>query len=83
MKNDIMLRPVHYASVSGGKDSLYRLLMILGNPSKYPLDRVVHFELEIDWDWSKKVIDYMENMCKKVGVKFVRIKPRKSWEELF
>lgn len=83
MKNDIMLRPVHYASVSGGKDSLYMLLMILGNPSKYPLDMVVHFELEIDWDWSKKVIDYMENMCKKVGVKFVRIKPRKSWEELF
>lgn len=80
--NNLILRPIHYASVSGGKDSLYMLLVILKNPKKYPLDLVVHFELEIDWDWSKKVVDEMEKMCKEIGVKFVRIKPRRTWEEL-
>ena len=49
MANDIVLRPSYWASVSGGKDSLYMLLLILAKPDKYPLDGVVHFELEIDF----------------------------------
>ena len=49
-ENSIILRPIHYASVSGGKDSLYMLLIILKNPQKYPLDLVVHFELETNWE---------------------------------
>jgi 3'-phosphoadenosine 5'-phosphosulfate sulfotransferase (PAPS reductase)/FAD synthetase len=77
------LRPIHYASVSGGKDSLYMLRLILTKQDKYPLDMVVHFELEIDWDWSKKVIDEMERICQQIGLKFVRIKPRKTWEEIY
>lgn len=83
MVNDLSLNPIHYASVSGGKDSLYMLNIILNNPDKYPLDMVVHFELEIDWVWSKNVIDFMEDMCTKLGIKFVRIKPRTSWNELY
>lgn len=79
---DIKLRPIHYASVSGGKDSLYMLLTILKNPQKYPLDMVVHFELDNDWASAKKVIEEMERMCKKINIKFVRIRPRKTWEEL-
>ena len=47
-ENDIALRPIHYASVSGGKDSLYMLFIILKNPEKYPLDMVIHFELETE-----------------------------------
>lgn len=82
-KNKLSLRPVHYASVSGGKDSLYMLGVILKNIQKYPLDVVVHFELEIDWNWSKKVIDEMEILCKKANIPFLRIKPRKSWDELY
>lgn len=82
MKNDIKLRPIHYASVSGGKDSLYMLNLILNNPNEYPLDMVVHFQLEIDWDWTNKVVDFMEDRCRKGGIKFVRIKPRKSWQEI-
>lgn len=59
------------------------LNMILHMPEKYPLDMVVNFDLEIDWIWTKQVVDYMESRCKKAGIKFVRIKPRKSWNELY
>lgn len=82
-KNEIILRPSYWASVSGGKDSLYMLNLILHNLDKYPLDGVVHFELEIDYPFIKNVIDYMEEECKKHNIKFVRIKPRKTWKELY
>ena len=83
MKNEIALRPSYWASVSGGKDSLYMLNLILHNLDKYPLDGVVHFELEIDYPFIKDVIDYMESECEKIGLRFVRIKPRMSWQELY
>lgn len=83
MAKDIALRPSYWASVSGGKDSLYMLNLILHNLDKYPLDGVVHYELEIDFPFIHDVIDYMESECKKHGIVFKRIKPRKTWEELF
>ena len=82
-KYDIKLRPIHYACVSGGKDSLYMLGLILQNLDKYPLDYVIHYELEIDWTWTKAVVDKMETMCKSANIPFIRIKPRKSWMELY
>lgn len=81
--NSLTLIPTYWASVSGGKDSLYMLNLILHNLDRYPLNGVVHFELEIDYPFIKNVIDYMENECKKHNVPFVRIKPRKTWEELY
>lgn len=79
----IVLRPAYWANVSGGKDSLFMLNFILHNLDRYPLDGVVHFELEIDYPFIKEVINYMEAECKKHGIRFVRIKPRKSWEEWY
>ena len=38
MNNKIALRPSYWASVSGGKDSLYMLNYILHNLDRYPLD---------------------------------------------
>lgn len=76
------LRPVHYASVSGGKDSKYMMKVILENLDKYPLDMVVHFELEIDYPWIKESVDGIERLCESIGVKFVRIRPRTSFNEL-
>lgn len=83
MSTKIAMRPSYWASVSGGKDSLYMLNLILHNLDRYPLDGVVHFELEIDYPFIKNVIDYMESECKRFGIRFVRIKPRKTWDELF
>lgn len=82
-KYELKLKPSYWACVSGGKDSLYMLNIILHNLDKYPLDGVVHFELEIDYPFIKNVIDYMENECKKHNINFVRIKPRKSWYDLY
>ena len=83
MTNQIAIRPIHYASVSGGKDSLYMLKVILENPKKYPLDLVVHFELEIDWPFVKDSVDAMRNMCETLGIPFRAIKPRMTWEEQY
>lgn len=83
MTNEIALRPSYWASVPGGKDSLFMLNLILHNLDKYPLDGVVHFELDIDYPFIKDVIDYMESECKRFGIRFVRIKPRKSWDEMY
>lgn len=82
MSNSLILRPSYWASVSGGKDSLYMLKLILENPDKYPLNGVVHYELEIDYPFIKDVIDYMENECKKYNIPFVRLKPPVSWYEV-
>lgn len=79
----IALRPSYWASVSGGKDSFYMLNLILHNLDKYTLDGVVHFELEIDYPFIRDVIDYMESECIKHGIRFVRIKPRQNWKELY
>ena len=83
MSNGLVLRPSYWASVSGGKDSIYMLNLILHNLDKYPLDGVVHYELEIDYPFIHDVIDYMEAECKRFGIRFLRIKPRKSWDELY
>ena len=79
---NISLRPIHYACVSGGKDSLYMFRLLCNHQDKYPLDMVVHFELEIDYPFVKNVTDYIESCCNKLGIKFVRIKPRKSYYKL-
>lgn len=83
MANELVLKPSYWACVSGGKDSLFMLKLIMENTERYPLDGVVHCELEIDYPFIKNVIDYMESECKKHGIKFVRIKPRKSYWELY
>lgn len=81
--NSIELRPTYWASVSGGKDSLYMLKLILDNLDRYPLNGVVHFELDIDYPFIKDVIDYMQSECDRYGIPFLRIKPQKTFEELY
>lgn len=83
VSNAVALIPSYWASVSGGKDSLYMLYLILNNLDKYKLDGVIHFELEIDYPFIKNVIDYMQSECEKHGIKFVRIKPHNTWEDLY
>lgn len=80
---ELALRKSYWANVSGGKDSLYMLGVLLSNPEKYPLDGVVHFELEIDYPFIKDVVEHMETVCKMHGIPFIRIKPETSWFELY
>ena len=80
---ELALRPTYWAKVSGGKDSLFMFNLILHNLDKYPLDGVVHYELEIDYPFIKNVIDYMQSECERFGIRFVRIKPTKTWGELY
>lgn len=80
---ELELRPSYWASVSGGKDSLFMLKLITENLDRYPLDGVVHFELEIDYPFIKDVVNLMERECMKHGIRFLRIKPRESWYELY
>ena len=80
MQNAPAIRPIHYASVSGGKDSLFMMKIILENPQKYPLDMVVHFELEIDWPFVKNSVNAIKNMCDSLNIPFKSIKPRMTWQ---
>jgi len=83
MENNLALRPAYWASVSGGKDSLFMLNLILEHPDLYPLDGVVHFELEIDFPFIRDVVNFMEMECIKRGIRFVRIRPRNSWYDIY
>lgn len=83
MKNEVALRPYYAANVSGGKDSLFMLGLILENLDKYPLDAVFHMELEIDYPFVNNVINRMKEMCKAAGIPFYRIRPRKSFWDLY
>ena len=83
MASTLALRPSYWASVSGGKDSLYMLKVITENPGEYPLDGVVHYEIDIDYPFIKDVIDYMQADCERHGIRFVRIKPEHTFDELY
>ncbi len=52
MSNEIALRPSYWASVSGGKDSLYMLNLILHN-----LDHIIRTK------WLKKLNEMEEAQC--------------------
>lgn len=79
---NIELKDMYWASVSGGKDSLYMFRLILEHPEKYPLNGVVHFKLEIDYPWVEDVCKLYKQWCSKLGIPYIEIEPRKSWFEL-
>lgn len=81
--NEIELRKKFVASVSGGKDSLYMLYVILKNLNKYPLDYVVNFELENEFQISKNVVNEIKRICELYKIPFMSFKPRKSFNELY
>ena len=83
MENKPVLSKSFWASVSGGKDSLFMLYLILNNLDKYPLDGVVHYELEIDYPFVSNVISEMKQMCSKLEIPFYSVKPSITWNELY
>lgn len=81
--NNIELKDSYWASVSGGKDSLYMFRLILDNTDRYPLNGVVHFKLEIDYPWVGDVCKLYKEWCSKLGIPYIEIQPRKTYDELF
>ena len=81
--NDMVLAPAYFASVSGGKDSMYMLKLILSNLEKYPLHGVVYFEVEYEYPFITNVINYMQSECTRHGIPFYRIKPTTKWMDLY
>ena len=81
--NEIQLTPYYVASVSGGKDSLRMLGEIIKRPEMFPLNAIVHFELEIDYPFVKKVCNEYQKIADKLGIPFYRIKPNHTWVELY
>lgn len=80
--NEIQVEKTYWASVSGGKDSLKMLHIILENPQKYPLNGIVHWKLEIDYDFVEKVCDFYKEIANKIGIPYYEITPGKSYFEL-
>ena len=83
MKNELELKPTYWASISGGKDSLFMLKLILKHPEKYPLNGVVYFDLEIDYPFIKDVIDKIKAECIRLQIPMFCVKPEKTWIELY
>ena len=80
--NEIQVEKTYWASVSGGKDSLKMLHVILENPQKYPLNGIVHWKLEIDYDFVENVCEFYKQLSEKLGIPYYEIKPRTSYFEL-
>ena len=56
---------------------------IIKHPDLFPLDAIVHFELEIDYPFVAKVCNEYQKIADKLGIPFYRIKPRNTWDELY
>ena len=80
--NEIQVEKTYWASVSGGKDSLKMLHIILENPKKYPLNGIVHWKLEIDYDFVENVCEFYKAVSEKLNIPYYEIKPRVSYFDL-
>ena len=80
--NELQVEKTYWASVSGGKDSLKMLHIILENPKKYPLNGIVHWKLEIDYDFVENVCEFYKQLSEKLGIPYYEIKPRTSYFDL-
>lgn len=83
LRYEIEKKPYYIANISGGKDSMFMLDMILKNPEVFPLNAVMHLELEIDYPFIKPIIDNAEKALSTRGIKLYRIKPDLTWLEGF
>ena len=65
---ELQVEKTYWASVSGGKDSLKMLHIVLENPQKYPLNGIVHWKLEIDYDFVENVCEFYKQLSEKLGI---------------
>lgn len=70
----------HILSFSGGKDSTFLLLELIRR--KYPLDEVVLFDAGWEFPAMYEHIEKCKKLCEKHGIKFVTLRPEKSFDYL-
>ncbi len=70
----------YIASLSGGKDSVAMVLLLLER--KMPLDEVIFFDTGWEFEAIYNVINKVENILKENNVKLTRLYPSKSFEYL-
>ena len=67
-------------SFSGGKDSTFLLLELIRR--KYPLDEVVFFDTGWEFPAMYEHIEKCKKICEDSGIKFLTLKPEKSFDYL-
>lgn len=67
-------------SFSGGKDSTFLLLELIRR--KYPLDEVVFFDTGWEFPAMYEHIEKCKKICEDRGIKFLTLKPEKSFDYL-
>lgn len=78
-KNEIVLKPRYYASISGGKDSLYMFYLLLQNRNVYPLDGVIHLKLEIDYPFIADIMKHVKEICEANNIQYLELTPDEPW----
>ena len=70
----------HILSFSGGKDSTFLLLELIRR--KYPLDEAVFFDTGWEFPTMYEHIEKCKKICEEHGIKFVTLRPDKSFDYL-
>ena len=68
----------HIVSFSGGKDSTYMLIKML--EKNMPIDDVIFADTGMEF---QELYDYIDRIEKLIGLKITRLKPKKTWDDLF
>jgi 3'-phosphoadenosine 5'-phosphosulfate sulfotransferase (PAPS reductase)/FAD synthetase len=68
----------HIVSFSGGKDSTYMLIKML--EKNMPIDDIIFADTGMEF---QELYDYIDRIEKLIGLKITRLKPKKTWDDLF
>lgn len=70
----------YVANISGGKDSMAMLIVLLANDC--PIDEVIFFDTGWEFDCIYKNIEVVQAICSEHNIKFTVLKPDKSFDYL-
>jgi len=68
----------HIVSYSGGKDSTYMLIKML--EKNMPVDEIIFIDTGMEF---QQLYDYIDRIENYIGRRITRLKPKKTWDDLF